>query len=298
MPRRLQNPLVRDNCPDPAVVRADRHWVLVSTSNHNDTPDKLPLRRSTDLEHWEPFGFVFPKDRVPPWAVADFWAPEIHRVGDRWVCWYTARDRTGVLCLGMAESDAIEGPFVDLGEPLLRDPAGRVGLIDAHCFRDGSGSYWLSWKVDGNDLRPMEPTPIYLQRIAEDGKTLLGERIQLLTNDLPWEGAVVEGPWIVERDGFFYLFYAANAFDTDAYATGVARARELNGPYEKRREPILASGPRWKGPGHGCLVRDGDREWFVYHAWEGDRIGGTFPRMACIAAVRWQDGWPVMTPVS
>ena len=294
---RPTSPLIADNCPDPAVVRAGDGWVLACTSNLNDAPDKLPLYRSPDLARWEPMGFVFPRDRVPSWAISDFWAPEIHRVGDRWVCWYTARDRSGLLCLGMAESETIDGPFRDLGAPMMRDEAGRVGLIDAHFFGDREGRGWLAWKVDGNGQEPMEPTPIYLQELAPGDRAVRGERFEILTNDLGWEGAVVEGPWIVERDGFFHLFYAGNAYDTDAYATGVARARSLSGPFEKRGAPILVSGERWKGPGHGCLVTDGERDWFIHHAWERNRIGGRHPRMACVAEVRWHDGWPSLLVV-
>lgn len=295
MTRRLQNPLVLDNCPDPAVTRAGDVWVMASTSNHNDAPDKFPLRVSKDLQSWEIVGHVFPRGQIPQWATADFWAPELHRMGDRWVCFYTARNRDGILSVGVAEADAPTGPYRDLGKPLLEDS--RLGLIDSHLYRDATGTYWLSWKVDGNGQRPQEPTPIYLQEIATDAHSLRGERYELITNDLPWEDDVVEGPWIVKRGEYFYLFYAAHKYDTDHYATGVARARTLTGPYEKYPTPILASRGRFRGPGHGCVVEDGREDWFVYHAWEEGKIGGTWPRMPCIGAIRWgANGWPTIEP--
>ena len=46
---------------DPAVLKDDDGYWLVATSN--DAPDAFPILHSTDLEHWEPKGFVFPRGR-------------------------------------------------------------------------------------------------------------------------------------------------------------------------------------------------------------------------------------------
>src|SRR6185312_2152678 len=85
---------------DPCVIRTDDPatgrpaWWLTVTSN--DAPDAFPILRSDDLHDWRLEGFVFPRGQAPPWALtgegrADFWAPELHRVGrDYWVC-FTAR---------------------------------------------------------------------------------------------------------------------------------------------------------------------------------------------------------------
>jgi arabinan endo-1,5-alpha-L-arabinosidase len=43
---------------DPAVLKAGDGWWLVATSN--DAPDAFPILHSTDLQHWDPRGFVFP----------------------------------------------------------------------------------------------------------------------------------------------------------------------------------------------------------------------------------------------
>jgi arabinan endo-1,5-alpha-L-arabinosidase len=54
---------------DPAVLKTDDCWYLVTTSN--DAPNAFPILRSVDLASWEPLGFVFPKARRRngrPWA--------------------------------------------------------------------------------------------------------------------------------------------------------------------------------------------------------------------------------------
>jgi arabinan endo-1,5-alpha-L-arabinosidase len=291
----IHNPVIRANCADPAILAAGDRFYVVCTSNDNQTADKFPLRRSSDLVAWEEAGFLFPRGRWPEWARRDFWAPEIHRVGERWLAYFTARDTTGILCLGVASADRVEGPWTDLGRPFLRDE--RVGLIDAHLFQDEDGRRYLYWKVDGNGLTPPEPSVLYGQEVAPDGLTLVGERVTIMTNDRSWEGEVVEGPWVVRRQGACFLFYAGNTFNSDRYATGVARAAAPLGPFEKHPEPILRSNARWSGPGHGSVLRLGDEDLFVYHAWEPDRIderwdASVHPRMMLIDRIEWSGDWP------
>src|SRR5215217_7867079 len=119
-------PLLTDNVDprilcgygDPAVLKTDEGWILVATSN--DAPDAFPILRSTDLETWEHLGFAFPEGEAPVWAatgakVADFWAPEMARVGDEYWLVYTARERSNALAIGLAKSDSPAGPWRDIG---------------------------------------------------------------------------------------------------------------------------------------------------------------------------------------
>ncbi len=292
---RITNPLVEADVPDPCLVPdGEGGFVLVGTTFFDDVPDKFPLWRTKDLVHFEPVGHVFPRGRLPSWARTQFWAPELHRGGTGWVCTFTARDATGRLAVGVARAERIEGPWREEGRPLLRDE--RVGLIDAHRFVDEDGRAYLFWKVDGNDLSPQEPTPILVQELDADAMTLRGEPVVAITNDRPWEAHVIEGPWAVRRGEHVYLFYSGNAFHTDAYGVGVARARSVLGPWEKLEEPILQSTGRWRGPGHGCVVEAFGHDCFVYHAWDREKVFGRHPRIPLLAHIRWRRGWPALEP--
>jgi len=284
-----QNPLSTENCPDPAVLRSGGAYYLVSTSG--SARDAFPIRRSRDLIHWERLGSLFPEGSRPAWAKSDFWAPELHRVGRRYLAYYTARDATRRLCVGVAHARSITGPWEDLGRPLVRDD--RVGMIDSHFFQDRDGRRYLFWKEDGNDLRPRERTPIYLQELSHDGLSLIGRRHKVLENDRDWEGDLVEGPWVVRRGRYYYMFYSGNAFFNESYAVGIARSRSLHGPYVKHEETLLRRDENWLGPGHGCVVQ-GPRggSYFVYHAWQRGRVGGRNPRMLLMDRVEWHNGWP------
>ncbi|HKC03475.1 MAG TPA: glycoside hydrolase family 43 protein [Sphingomicrobium sp.] len=347
---------------DPAVLKADDGWWLVATSN--DAPDAFPILHSTDLSHWEPRGFVFPKGHEPRWAakgrnVADFWAPEIARVGDEyWLC-FTARQISNALAIGLARAPTPEGPWVDNGAPLVTGtpidttelgfdpskPQMSGGVIDSHIFVDANGETYLFWKDDRNSIWPrplamllrahpelieqlfaseedrgtaafaaaivswankqrpmvrfflMQPlieaalanwprvrqalvdyglagaileamtTPVRGQRIAADGRSLVGDDRIVLTNDLDWEGHLIEGPFVTRQNGRYWLFYAGNDFSTPAYGIGVAVADHPLGPYTKQSEPLLKSTRQWTAPGHASIAPglDGQPQLF-FHA--------------------------------
>ena len=97
-------------------------------------------------------------------------------------------------------------------------------------------------------------TPIHARRLAADGRSLVGEEKIVLSNDLDWEGHLIEGPFVTKQKGRYWMFYAGNDFSTPAYGIGVAVADHPFGPYEKRPEPLLKSIPRLVGAGP-CLGR-------------------------------------------
>ncbi len=100
---------------------------------------------------------------------------------------------------------------------------------------DTDGLRYLVWKEDGNSQN--KPTLIWLQRLKDDGTKLVGERHGLSRKVAPCEGGLVEGPFILRRGGWFYLYYSTNGCcGADRhYALGVARSHSLFGPWEKTR---------------------------------------------------------------
>lgn len=213
------NPVVPTvDCPDPGVYY--EHGVYYATTTSQSSKDAFPIRSSTDLASWKLVGHIFPDGHRPKWAVTDFWAPEIHFINGHHVAYFAARDTTGVLCVGAAFSaTGVLGPYKDIGGPLIRNSS--VGNIDPTAFFDETENRWyLIWKEDGNGATPPEPhTPIWAQMLGADGLTVIGERHMLLWNDLPWEGNLVEAPWVVQYGGMYYLFYSANAFYNARYTS-------------------------------------------------------------------------------
>lgn len=97
-------------------------------------------------------------------------------------------------------------------------------------------------------------TPIRAQRIAGDGRSMIGESTIVLCNDLDWEGHLIEGPFVTHENGRYFLFYAGNDFSTPSYGIGVAVASRVLGPYRKQGEPLLKSSREWTAPGHASVA--------------------------------------------
>lgn len=286
-----ENPVVAQDCPDPGVVEVPGGYLMTCTGGASDG-GVYPLRRSTDLVHWEEVGSIFPRGSAPSWASGDWWAPEVHPLGEGWIAVFTARAAAdGQLSVGAAFADDPFGPWTDLGGPLLHDAS--MGLIDATVVADEAGAPWIAWKEDGNAVG--RHTPIHAAPLAADGRSLAGSAVTLITNDRAWEGAVVEGPWLYRHEGTWYLFYSGNGYASAAYALGVARAPDLSGPWEKAAAPILTSGGDWEGPGHGSVLPGpGGDLYLVYHAWVRGQVGGGPGRLVLVDQVQWADGWPLL----
>lgn len=246
--------------PDPSVVKiGNEYWAVGTTSNWFPA---FPLYRSTDLVNWKPAGHVFTK--MPAWADYYLWAPEISFDNGKVYMYYTAHKKGGNLCVAVAVADKPEGPYTDLGPLMCQD----YGSIDAFPMRDEHGKLYLIWKEDGNSVG--KPTPIWAAEIKEDRTALVGEKKELFRGDLPWEKGLVEGVSIIKYNDYFYAFYAAAACcgRSCSYGTGIARAKNLLGPWEKyAQNPVMAANTEWKCPGHGTPVQKNGRHYFLYHAY-------------------------------
>jgi GH43 family beta-xylosidase len=284
------NTVVPFDCPDPGVISTGEPAVYYALC----TGGSFPIRMSHDLVLWQDTGaHVLPGGKAP-WSANGFrnWAPEIHEVGGRFIVYFTAVNGGNVLSIGAAVADAPTGPFTDRGGPLVEHPQ---GVIDASYFRDLDGKHYLTYKIDGNSVG--QPTPIYIRELAADGLSFApgSQQVEILRNAPgTWEGGVVEAQWMIEREGTYYLFYSGNVYDS-RYRTGVARATSPTGPFEKLGGPILSNDARWVGPGHGSVVRIGDRWYFVYHAWSNNGGGGNDTsrgRQILVDEITFADGWP------
>lgn len=288
-----QNPVHDANFPDPFVLRAGETYHAYST---NEAQTNVPTLSSDDLVEWREGEDAMPD--LARWVrPGKTWAPEVlRRQEDGYVLYYTATDtESGLQCIGRATSDAPAGPFEDgSGGPLVcQEDEG--GSIDASPFRDENGDLYLYWKNDGNAVG--RDTYIYAQRLSEDGLDLVGEPERLLKQTEPWEGDLVEAPFVWERDGRLYLFYSANAFYDASYAVGYATCEGPLGSCEKAPEnPILETSEGAAGPGHNSIVEDDEgNTWMAYHAWPPDAIGSVIPgRTFWLDELVWRDGRPVV----
>jgi xylan 1,4-beta-xylosidase len=284
----FSNPVLPGDHPDPSVIRVGKeYWATATTS---EWAPLFPILKSSNLVHWEHVANVF--EKRPAWSVGNYWAPELAEHQGTYFIYYVGRKKGGPLSLAVATAPHPTGPWTDHG-PLIGQEAGS---IDAVPISDENGDRYLIWKEDGNSRN--RPTPLWIQKLSSDGTKLVGEMKEIMRNDAIWERNLIEGPFVVRRNDWYYLFYSGNACCGRGcnYALGVARAKHLFGPWEKHQHnPILAGNAEWVCPGHGSIVTDvAGRDYLLYHAYHAETfvyVG----RQGLLDEIIWQDnGWPTI----
>ena len=298
------------NFADPFVLPHGGRFLAYATNMYEDRAN-VPMAFSSDLVTWnlmavpnDPDAFHDALPNLPEWAQrGSTWAPEVIRVGGRFVLYFTARHRSsGRQCIGAATAREPRGPFAPApGEPIVCQRE-LGGTIDASPFRDSDGKLYLYFKNDGNAVRA--PTQLWGQRLSDDGLGVAGEPVALARNDAPWEGPIVEAPFMVRRHNRYFLFFSANDYAwqererLSRYATGYAVCDTPLGPCaDAPNNPILASRPGrdcLSGPGHPAIFEANGRDYIAFHAW-ATRSGcrrGPNARYLHILPLDWSGGVP------
>ena len=306
-------PVYKHNFPDPHVVVAGNQFIAYATNDGIN----LPMLMSRDLINWTPVADpANPKKRLDgmptlaPWVEEGrTWAPEVMKVGNRWLLYYTARSRQRkVQCLGVAVADKALGPFRDTSTEPLVCQYDQGGTIDANPFRDSDGKLYLYYKSDGNAVR--KTSYIWGQQLSADGLKVVGEAKPLIKDDAKWEWGLVEAPAMVRTPSGYQMFYSAAFFGWDPnerlsrYATGYANCSGPLGPCKDAPEnPILNSfndreAGCLSGPGHPGIFQVGTRTFMAFHAWaatSGCRKADD-KRYFYVAPLFWKDGKPQIAP--
>jgi arabinan endo-1,5-alpha-L-arabinosidase len=289
---------------DPMVLKAtDGYYYAYATQRHTPTGwINIQVARSRDLQHWDDLGDALPTK--PAWAskTQDFWAPHVMQDGKRFILYFSSdnNDKQG-LCLGVATASSPAGPFKPEPAPLVCGPS--FVNIDPFAFDDPkTGKHWLYWGSGFEPIRMQELAPDRLHFASGSKPSYV-----LWPSRDPYE-VLIEGAFLVEHGGQYYLYYSGDNCCSDPahYAVMVARAPRPEGPFIKlnyetgsRDSTILRANARWDGPGHNAIVTDDQgQDWIVYHA--VDRKQRTEPgmkdlrRVLMLDRLTYVDGWPVV----
>ncbi len=298
-PEQPPNLLGAADFADPFVLRDGETYFAFATGTHGR---HVQLASSRDLVTWTVREDALPA--LPAWAspAPGFtWAPSVLARGDRFVLYYTTRDRTlDLQCLSRAISTRPEGPYVDDSTGPFVCQTALCGSIDPSPFVDADGIAYLYWKSDENDRRCGAPARLWGQRLTNDALGVTGPAVPLLVMDQPWEEPLIEGPSMIARDGSFHLFYSANWYESPRYAVGHAVCASPLGPCAKSSDrPIFGSTSTLLGPGGQEFFDDARGNTFVaYHAWSAPHAsypsGGT--RSLRIGRLGFEGTKPIIDP--
>ena len=261
---------------DPFVLEDDGWYYIYGTHSN----DGIVVYRSRDLRSWSDLcgnakeGLALHRDDV--WGEKWFWAPEVYKVGERYIMTYSAEEH---ICY--AESDSPCGPFVQSQKrPYLPDEKG----IDSSFFFDDDGTPYIFW------VRFTYGNVIWVAEMSRDFREVKLETARRLIDveEGTWEhrqARVAEGPAVMKHKGKYYLTYSCNDYQSQDYAVGVAVADNIMGPYKRHPEnPILHRHAGYVGTGHHTLTPTPRGLYMVYHAhYSGAKI---HPRQTLIVPIR------------
>ena len=239
---------------------------------------------STDMVNWTDHGavatlydFKWADPAVSGWGGFENGAWALHAVerDGKWYLYCPLQGRG----IGVLVADNPFGPFSDpIGKPLI---AARYDSIDPAVFIDDDGQAYLYW---GNPrcwyVKLNRDMISFDTRIGEQGHVLLdmtvaafGERTKV---DEKRPTSYEEGPWLYQRQGLYYLFFAGGPISEHlAYSTGKSPV----GPWTYRGVVMPTQGKSFTN--HGGVVDFKGGTYLFYH--NGDLPGGGgFHRSVCV----------------
>lgn len=295
----------------------------------------IGVMSSADLKTWRMEKGVFkasfrgepnpddPRPAVPQWAkdavpgfTGHMWAPDISKHGDKWYLYYSCSTfgRNGSV-IGLATNKTLDPKSPDY----KWEDQGLVvasyqhktnwNAIDPNLCVTPEGKPWLVWGSfwDGlqiaplkKDLKTLDAKPRTIaRRMLTDGK----EHMSIENgNDTIWAGEnAIEGPFIYQHDGWYYLFVSHDYCCRGAkstYKTVYGRSRKVNGPYVDKNgknmdqgggELLVGPTERYFGRGHNSAydMPDG-RSLFVCHVYDSQY--GAKAKLF-IKEMVFKDGW-------
>jgi len=158
-----------------------------------------------DMVNWEEHGVVFALKDIS-WAEDRAWAPQCIARNGKFYLYCPVHKKNGGMAIAVGVADKPEGPFVDIGHPLVDEPDWND--IDPTVFIDDDGQAYLYF---GNpELRYVK---LNEDMISYSGKV---EKIPMTEASFA-KGShntgttYGEGPWFYKRNNLYYMVYAAFA---------------------------------------------------------------------------------------
>ncbi len=291
----IRNPIIPGFHPDPCIVRVQDDYYIVN-STFEWFPG-IPIFHSQNLVNWKQIGNVLTRksqldltgipDSEGVYALSITWYEGLFYVT------YTVV-HPGLQWSSKGYSNYIvtaKNPTGPWSEPIYINSLG----FDPSLFIDDDGKGYVVVRIfDHRKNKDMSPG-IGIYEI--DMKTLKPQNKPKFIYS-GWGKKSAEGPKLLKKDGYYYLFTAEGGTGYGHYEA-VARAKNIYGPYERAPQIFCSSRDNPAHPiqkaGHGTVFSTSTGEWYTTHLGSrplGRRGNCPLGRETFLQKVEWQEGWP------
>lgn len=277
---------------DPSVVRGDDGMFYMFGTN------RVALK-SEDAVNWQLYNtnIVTVGNWASDWAKEKYgdgnglgiWAPDVIKVQDQWIYYYSVSGWSRPVGIGYAVSDNPAGPFIDGGRLFIGEDVGIQNCIDPSIFIEDGKVYMTVGSFQGE----------YLVELTDDGMALEGgetyeeqiayakkNKVLIAGKPSGWDGAQYEGTYLTKKGDSYYLFASSGtccAGTDSTYTVWVGKADDIKGPYVgSDGKPMTLSGNNNTygnlvvyagvgeglnayGTGHNSILIDDAGDWWIYY---------------------------------
>ncbi|SFC70009.1 glycoside hydrolase family 43 protein [Spirosoma endophyticum] len=297
----LVNPILTGFYPDPSIVKVGSDYYLIN-STFSYFPG-IPVMHSKDLKNWKQIGNVIDRpeqlDFMGERLTRGLFAPAISYYKGTYYVTCTDIDHDGNFVV-TAKNPA--GPWSNpVKLPQVR------GIDPSIYFDEEAGKAYILYNSDAPDRKPLYSghRTIRMYEFDPAKLTVIGEEKQLVNGgvDLSKKPVWIEGPHIMKRNGWYYL-YAAEGGTSVNHSEVILRSKEVWGPYVPfAGNPILTQRElpadrkdAITSAGHAQFVDGPDGKMYciflAVRPYEGDYYNTG--RETFIAPVTWKDDWPMI----
>ncbi|RMZ72923.1 glycosyl hydrolase family 43 [Pyrenophora seminiperda CCB06] len=267
----VRNPILPGFNADPSVLRVgnDEYYstqYYIATSTFEWYPG-VQIHHSTDLANWDlvvrPLSRKSQLDMRGDPDSCGVWAPCLTHDGKKFYLVYTdVKRKDGSFKDNpnyIVTADRIEGPW---SEPFYVNSSG----FDPSLFHDDDGKKWFVNMLQDHRRRPQYFAGIRMQQWDPEAGKLVGPWKTIFTGT---ELALVEGPHLYKRNGWYYLLTAEGG-TAYGHACTLARSRDIWGPYELHPQKYIITSKdapfaALQRAGHGDIVDTPDGKTYVVH---------------------------------
>jgi len=262
------NPLLPGYFADPSIIRYQGEWFLFATIDPWGG-ETLGLWRSRDFRNWTFATPNWPTKTVatsPTSNTSKVWAPSVvHGRDGRFWMYVSVGSEVWV---GVADHPA--GPWHDAngGKPLIPGNF-RPGfhMIDAEAFIDDDGQAYLYW---GSGLKWVNGH-CFVAKLKPDMVSFDGAPRDVTP------AHYFEAPFMVKRNGRYFLTYSWGNTTTDTYQIRYAVGVSPMGPFDEPADVAILATDRARdvvSPGHHAVFRVGEKDFILYHRQSLPFVGG------------------------